>query len=73
MGSPFNVPQAAFDASAKNLQPEQSRTIELGWRGYGRGYEASVAVYDVKFDNRLLAIAQWHPRLPGTRSPTSVR
>ncbi|WP_146256216.1 TonB-dependent receptor domain-containing protein, partial [Stenotrophomonas maltophilia] len=58
VGSPFNVPQQAFDASARNLKPEQSRTIELGWRGYGQGYEASVAVYDVKFDNRLLAIAQ---------------
>jgi iron complex outermembrane recepter protein len=58
VGSPFNVPQAAFDASAQNLKPEQSRTLELGWRGYGQGYEASVAVYDVKFDNRLLAIAQ---------------
>ena len=52
VGSPFNVPQVAFDASAKDLKPEQSRTIELGWRGYGRGYEASVAVYDVKFDGR---------------------
>ncbi|KAG0926322.1 hypothetical protein G6F32_013254 [Rhizopus arrhizus] len=58
VGSPFNVPQAAFDASAKNLKQEQSRTLELGWRGYGQGYAASVAVYDVKFDNRLLAIAQ---------------
>ncbi|GAB3045201.1 TonB-dependent receptor [Stenotrophomonas tumulicola] len=58
VGSPFNVPQAAFDSSAANLEPEQSRTIELGWRGYGQGFEASLAVFDVKFDNRLLAIAQ---------------
>ncbi len=58
VGSPFNVPQAAFDASAVGLEPEESRTIELGWRGYGEGYEASLAVFDVKFDNRLLAIAQ---------------
>jgi len=58
VGSPFNVPQAAFDASATGLEPEHSRTIELGWRGYGQGYEASLAVFNVKFDNRLLAIAQ---------------
>jgi len=58
VGSPFNVPQEAFDTSAASLKPEQSRTIELGWRGYGQGYEASLAVFDVKFDNRLLSIAQ---------------
>ena len=58
VGSAFNVPQAAFDSSAAGLEPEKSRTIELGWRAYGQGYETSLAVYDVKFDNRLLAIAQ---------------
>lgn len=57
-GSPFNVPQSSFDTSTGNLRPEQSRTLELGWRGYGQHYEASAAVYDVAFDNRLLPIAQ---------------
>jgi iron complex outermembrane receptor protein len=37
VGSPFSVPQAAFDASAQDLKPERSRTLELGWRGYGKG------------------------------------
>jgi iron complex outermembrane receptor protein len=53
---PLLVTQAAFDATRGNLKPEQSRTIEGGYRIVQREFEASAAVYDVKFDNRLLSL-----------------
>lgn len=53
---PLLVTQSAFDATRGNLKPEQSRTIEGGYRVVHREFEASAAVYDVKFDNRLLSL-----------------
>ncbi|MFC5741480.1 TonB-dependent receptor [Dyella tabacisoli] len=53
---PLLVTQAAYDATKGNLKPEQSRTIEGGYRYVQRDFEASVALYDVKFDNRLLSL-----------------
>jgi iron complex outermembrane receptor protein len=53
---PLLVTQAAFDATQGKLKPEQSRTIEGGYRYVQREFEASAALYDVKFDNRLLSL-----------------
>jgi len=55
---PLATTQAAFDTFGKQLKPEQSRTIEGGVRQVTDFYEASLAVYDVKFSNRLLVISQ---------------
>ncbi|TCV92386.1 iron complex outermembrane receptor protein [Luteibacter rhizovicinus] len=55
-GGPLSVSQAAFDGTKGALKPEQSRTWDGGFRSTGRYYEASVAVYDVRFDNRLLSL-----------------
>ena len=53
---PLLVTQSAFDATRGNLKPEQSRTIEGGYRIVQREFEASAVLYDVKFDNRLLSL-----------------
>lgn len=55
---PLATTQVAFDTFGKQLKPEQSRTIEGGLRQVGDFYQASLALYDVKFDNRLLVISQ---------------
>ncbi|MFC4763488.1 TonB-dependent receptor [Dyella koreensis] len=55
---PLATTQVAFDTFGKKLKPEQSRTIEGGVRSVTDFYEASLALYDVKFDNRLLVISQ---------------
>jgi iron complex outermembrane receptor protein len=55
---PLATTQVAFDTFGKQLKPEQSRTIEGGLRSVTDFYEASLALYDVKFDNRLLTISQ---------------
>ncbi|GAA0724771.1 TonB-dependent receptor [Dokdonella soli] len=58
VSGPFSASQAAFDVFGKTLKPERSKTFEGGVRSFGDGYEASLALYTVKFDNRLLAISQ---------------
>ncbi|MFC5741477.1 TonB-dependent receptor [Dyella tabacisoli] len=58
VNGPLATTQVAFDAFGKQLKPEQSRTIEGGVRSVSDFYEASLAVYDVKFDHRLLTISQ---------------
>lgn len=55
---PLATTQVAFDTFGKQLKPEQSRTFEGGLRQVSDVYEASLALYDVKFDNRLLVISQ---------------
>ncbi|WP_140724474.1 TonB-dependent receptor [Pseudomonas sp. Hp2] len=55
-GGPLLVTQASFDATRGNLEPEESRTIEGGYRFVRGDVEASLAAYDVKFDNRLLSL-----------------
>ncbi|WP_049620659.1 TonB-dependent receptor [Frateuria defendens] len=55
-GGPLLVTQASFDATRGKLKPEESRTLEGGWRIVQPKFEASAAVYDVKFDNRLLSL-----------------
>lgn len=53
---PLLVTQASFDATLGNLKPEQSRTLEGGYRISQREFDASAALYHVKFDNRLLSL-----------------
>ena len=55
---PLATTQVAFDLFGKQLKPEQSRTFEGGFRRVTDAYQVSLALYDVKFDNRLLVISQ---------------
>ncbi|WAC64184.1 TonB-dependent receptor [Pseudoxanthomonas sp. SL93] len=55
---PFATTQVAFDAFAGQLQPERSETVEAGFRHSGETLQASLALYHVKFENRLLSVAQ---------------
>jgi iron complex outermembrane receptor protein len=54
---PFSQSQTAFDASKSSLKPEQSQTLELGYRVHGETFEASVDAYYTRFTNRLLAVS----------------
>ncbi|WDS38010.1 TonB-dependent receptor [Pseudoxanthomonas sp.] len=54
---PQAVSQATWDQQA-TLQPEESRTLEAGYRFSGDTLQASLAAYTVRFDNRLL---QYNP------------
>jgi len=52
----WSLTQASFDLSRASAKPEQSKTLELGWR-YGDGhYQLSTTVYGVNFDDRQLVI-----------------
>lgn len=55
---PLATTQVAYDLFGKQLKPEQSRTIEGGVRHSDDFYQASLALYDVAFDHRLLVISQ---------------
>ncbi len=55
---PFSTTQAGFDFIKTRLLPEKSRTIEAGWRFNLDAVQGVLAVYDVKFNNRLLSVAQ---------------
>ena len=52
---PFGTTQAGFEAIRDTLKPETSRTIEGGWRFDAGALRGVIALYDVKFQNRLLA------------------
>ncbi|WP_419815389.1 TonB-dependent receptor [Glacieibacterium sp.] len=52
---PFGTTQVGFEAIRGVLKPETSRTIEGGWRFDLGPVRGVVALYDVKFKNRLLA------------------
>ena len=54
---PQAVSQATWDAQ-QTLQPEESRTLEGGYRIVQSDFQASAAIYKVRFDNRLL---QYNP------------
>lgn len=58
VNGPHSTSQAAFDAAVADLEPETSRTIEAGLRTSRDAFQASVALYRVDFENRLLAIAR---------------
>ena len=65
---PFSTSQAGFVAIKDKLQPEMSKTFELGYRFHKDGFEGSVAVYNVKFENRILS----RPTGPGIVGNPSV-
>jgi len=52
---PFGTTQVGFEAIRGVLKPETSRTIEAGWRFEAGPLRGVLALYDVKFENRLLA------------------
>lgn len=51
---PFATTQAGFNFVASTLKPETSKTVELGYRFHTDNFQGVIAVYDVKFDNRLI-------------------
>lgn len=55
---PFATTQVAFDTFASQLEPERSETVEAGFRHSADTFQASLALYHVKFENRLLTVAQ---------------
>jgi iron complex outermembrane receptor protein len=56
--SPFSATQAAFAQIKDTIKPEESTTLEFGWRFRTDVLEGVVNVYHVSFDDRLLAIQQ---------------
>ncbi len=58
VNGPHSSTQVAFDAVKDQLDPETSRTFEVGVRSSRDLFDASLALYRVDFENRLLAIAQ---------------
>jgi iron complex outermembrane receptor protein len=55
---PQSVSQAIWNVQGSTLQPETSKNLEAGYRYIGSQVQASLAVYDMKFKNRLL---QYNP------------
>ncbi len=53
-----NQTQTAFDLIKSSTNPESSRTLEAGWRYRSGPFEGVAAAYFVKFEDRLLGIAQ---------------
>ena len=58
ISGPFSASQTAFDATAAGLKSEESKTFDIGVRTKRDNVQASLALYDVEFSNRLLNIAQ---------------
>lgn len=52
--TPFATSQAAFDSSRATLQPEESQTLQLGYRIQDTTFQLSADVYHTRFSNRLL-------------------
>lgn len=53
---PFAQAQQSFDDSKSSLKPEESQTLELGYRVHGETFEASADAYYTHFTNRLLQV-----------------
>jgi iron complex outermembrane recepter protein len=53
---PFSASRAGFLAIKDKLQPEIADNFELGWRFQHDGFRSVVAVYHVKFKDRLFAV-----------------
>ncbi|ALN90224.1 TonB-dependent receptor [Lysobacter gummosus] len=52
----WSLTQASFDLSRASAKPEESKTLELGWRYGDDRYQLSTTLYGVNFDNRQLVI-----------------
>lgn len=68
INGPLATTQVAFDAFASKLKPEESSTIEAGYRHGDDFFEGSIALYAVKFKNRLLPIQQCSSGIQGCPS-----
>lgn len=55
--APFSTNQATFDSNRRLLKPEESQTVQAGYRAHGSQYEFSVGAYYTRFSNRLLTIS----------------
>jgi iron complex outermembrane receptor protein len=58
VSGPFSASQSAFNLFADDLEPETSDTFEIGVRTSREWFQASLALYAVDFQNRLLTIAR---------------
>jgi iron complex outermembrane receptor protein len=54
---PFSTTQNGFNAIVGSLEPETSKTYELGWRFRAGSVQGVASVYSVDFKDRLLAIS----------------
>jgi len=54
---PFSTTQNGFNAIQDSLNPETSTTYELGWRFRMGSVQGVASVYQVDFEDRLLAIS----------------
>lgn len=55
-GGPFGGSQLAFEAIRDKLKPETSDTFELGYRYRNADFQGVVALYHVKFEDRLFGV-----------------
>jgi iron complex outermembrane receptor protein len=55
---PFSTSAAGFEAIRNVIEPETATNVETGLRLRGDGFEGLLAVYHVKFQDRLLGITQ---------------
>jgi iron complex outermembrane receptor protein len=55
---PFDTTQNVFSQTVTALKPEQSTTVDLGWRMKQNTLQASLALYAILFKDRLLRISQ---------------
>jgi iron complex outermembrane receptor protein len=58
VNGPFSASQAGFDAIRNTLKPETSTSFEGGLRFGVDGFQSSLTVYRVDFEDRLLTISQ---------------
>ena len=54
---PFSTTQNGFNAIVGTLEPETSTTYELGWRFRLGSFQGVASVYQVDFEDRLLAVS----------------
>ncbi|WP_028103889.1 TonB-dependent receptor [Pseudoduganella violaceinigra] len=57
VSGPFSQTQAAVNRSQPTLKPETSTNLDLGYRFKRPGIQGSLALYRVRFDDRLLSVA----------------
>lgn len=58
VNGPFSASQSGFDAIRNTLRPETSTTFEGGLRYGNDGFQSSLTLYRVDFEDRLLTISQ---------------
>jgi iron complex outermembrane receptor protein len=58
VNGPFSATQTTFNAIRGTLRPETSTTFEGGLRYGNGGFQSSLTVYRVDFEDRLLTISQ---------------